>query len=142
MSKAPGGSTGGRGARGPGMRFGDVFLMSLGAIGSNKLRSFLALVGIVLGVASIIGVMTAISVMQATMEKEMTVLGTQTFQVQKWGNFNSEEEFRAAQKWPPVTLEEAQAIRDQVSSVDLVGTSSRKAATCRAWTCSPRAASR
>jgi putative ABC transport system permease protein len=122
MSKASGGSTGGRGARGPGMRFGDVFLMSLGAIGSNKLRSFLTLVGIVLGVASIIGVMTAISVMQATMEKEMTVLGTQTFQVQKWGNFNSEEEFRAAQKWPPVTLEEAQAIRDQVSSVDLVGT--------------------
>jgi putative ABC transport system permease protein len=105
------------------MRVSDVFLMSLGAIGSNKLRSFLTLVGIVLGVASIIGVMTAISVMQTTMEKEMTVLGAQTFQVQKWPNgFNSDEQRRAAQKWPPVTLDEAQAIRDQVSSVDLVGT--------------------
>src|SRR3990167_4372051 len=91
------------------MRVSDVFLMSLG--------------GIVLGVASIIGVMTAISVMQTTMEKEMTVLGAQTFQVQKWPNgFNSDEQRRAAQKWPPVTLDEAQAIRDQVSSVDLVGT--------------------
>src|SRR6185436_16542200 len=97
----------------------DVFAMSLSAIGANKLRSFLTLVGIVLGVASIIGVMTAISVMQTTMEKEMTVLGTQTFQVQKWPNgFNSQEEFRKAQKWPPVTLEEAQAIRDNVASVD------------------------
>src|SRR5688572_1719424 len=96
-------SSNGGGTNGPGMRLGDVFMMSLGAIGSNKLRSFLTLVGIVLGVASIIGVMTAISVMQGTMEKEMTVLGTQTFQVQKWGNFNSEAEFRAAQKWPPVT---------------------------------------
>ncbi|MEO8159964.1 MAG: ABC transporter permease [Arenimonas sp.] len=105
------------------INFGDVFAMSLGAIGGNKLRSFLTLVGIVLGVASIIGVMTAISVMQTTMEKEMTVLGTQTFQVQKWPNgFNSQDEFRKAQKWPPVTLEEAQAIRDNVSSVDFVGT--------------------
>jgi putative ABC transport system permease protein len=105
------------------LRRADVFFMSLGAIGSNKLRSFLTLVGIVLGVASIIGVMTAITVMQTTMEKEMSVLGAQTFQVQKWPNgFNSQEEFRAAQKWPPVTLDEAQAIREQVPSVDLVGT--------------------
>ena len=105
------------------MRVSDVFVMSLGAIGSNKLRSFLTLVGIVLGVASIIGVMTAISVMQTAMEKEMTVLGTQTFQVQKWPNgFNSDEESRRAQKWPPVTLEEAQLVRDQVPSVDFVGT--------------------
>ncbi len=105
------------------MRTSDVFVMSLGAIGSNKLRSFLTLVGVVLGVASIIGVMTAISVMQTTMEKEMSVLGTQTFQVQKWPNgFSGDDERREAQKWPPVTLAEAQAIRDQVPSVDLVGT--------------------
>jgi putative ABC transport system permease protein len=105
------------------MRISDVFVMSLGAIGGNKLRSFLTLVGIVLGVASIIGVMTAITVMQTTMENEMTVLGAQTFQVQKWPNgFTSDEQRREAQKWPPVTLEEAQAIRDQVPSVDLVGT--------------------
>src|SRR6187402_1656712 len=104
------------------MRVSDVFLMSLGAIGSNKLRSFLTLVGIVLGVASIIGVMTAISIMQATMEKEMSVLGTQIFQLQKWPNNMGRDAFLKAQKWPPVTLEEAQAIRDNVSSVDFVGT--------------------
>ncbi len=105
------------------MHKSDVFLMSLGAIGSNKLRSFLTLVGIVLGVASIIGVMTAITVMQDTMEREMSVLGAQTFQVQKWPNgFTSDEEERIAQTWPPVTLAEAQAIREQASSVDSVGT--------------------
>src|SRR5438045_6643293 len=95
-----------------------VLAMSLAAIGANKLRSFLTLVGIVLGVASIIGVMTAISIMQVTMEKEMTVLGTQTFQVQKFPNNGGRDTFLKAQKWPPVTLEEAQAIRDNVSSVD------------------------
>lgn len=105
------------------MRLFDTFVMSLGAIRSNKLRSSLTLFGVILGVASIIGVMTAISVIQNTMEKEMTVLGTQTFQVQKWPNgFSSDEQRREAMKWPAVTLEEAQTIRDQVQSVDLVGT--------------------
>ena len=101
----------------------DTFVMSLSAIRVNKLRSSLTLVGVILGVASIIAVMTAISVIQSTMEKEMTVLGTQTFQVQKWPNgFSSNEQRRKAMKWPPVTVKEAQLIRDNVGSVDLVGT--------------------
>jgi putative ABC transport system permease protein len=97
--------------------------MSLGAIVSNKLRTVLTLVGIVAGVASIIAVMTAISVVQGTMEQEMSVLGAQTFQVQKWpaGGFNSDEERRKAMLRPPLTLENAEAIREQVESVDLVG---------------------
>ena len=64
----------------------DTFIMSLGAIHRNKLRSALTLFGIILGVASIIGVMTAISIVQKTMEREMTILGSQTFQLQKWPN--------------------------------------------------------
>jgi len=101
----------------------DTFVMSLNAIRTNKLRSSLTLVGIVLGVASIIAVMTSISIIQSAMEKEMTVLGTQTFQVQKWPNgFSSDKQRRAAMKWPPVTVEEAQLIRDNVRSVDFVGT--------------------
>jgi putative ABC transport system permease protein len=86
------------------MRAPDTFFMSLGAILSNKLRSVLTLVGIVAGVASIIAVMTAISVIQGTMEKEMSVLGTQTFQVQKWpaGGFNSDSDRRRAMRRPPV----------------------------------------
>ena len=96
--------------------------MSLQAIRSNKLRSSLTLVGIVLGVASIIAVMTGISVIQSTMEKEMSVLGTQTFQVQKWpAGFSTPEERRKAMRRPPMTLSDAQAIRDHVRSVDIVG---------------------
>ena len=106
------------------MRKLDTLLMSTGAIRSNKLRSMLTLVGIVLGVASIIAVMTAISVIQKTMEKEMSVLGSQVFQLQKWppGGFNSQEEQREAMTWPPITLENAQAIRDHATTVEFVGT--------------------
>jgi len=101
----------------------DTLIMSLNAIRANKLRSSLTLVGIVLGVASIIAVMTAISVVQITMEKEMNVLGAQTFQVQKWpvGGFNSDEDRRKAFRRPPMTLSDAQAIRDHVETVDIVG---------------------
>jgi len=100
----------------------DTFFMSLSAIVSNKLRSTLTLVGIVAGVASIIAVMTAISVVQSTMEKEMSVLGAQVFQVQKWpAGFSTEEEHLRARRRPPLTVELANTIREQVGSVDLVG---------------------
>jgi putative ABC transport system permease protein len=105
------------------MRILDAVQMSMGAIVSHRLRSGLTLFGVVLGVASIISVMTALSVVQSTMEKEMSVLGAQTFQVQKWpaGGFNSREERRKAMRRPPITVEDAQAIREQVESADLVG---------------------
>jgi putative ABC transport system permease protein len=101
----------------------ELLAMSLGAIVANKLRSSLTLVGIVVGVASIIAVMTAIALIQATMEKEMSVLGTQVFQVQKWpaGGFNSAAQMRKAMRRPPLTLAQADAVRQQVPTVDLVG---------------------
>lgn len=104
------------------MRNSDTFAMAVQAIRTNKLRSSLTLFGIVLGIASIIAVMTGISVIQNTMEKEMSILGAQTFQIQKWPNgFSSDEDRRKAMRRPPVTLSDAQAIRDNVDSVDIVG---------------------
>src|SRR6185503_9711662 len=100
----------------------DIFAMSTRAIVGNKLRSSLTLLGIVAGIASIIAVMTAISVMQSAMEKEMSVLGTQVFQVQKFpAGFSSDQDRRKAMKRPPLTIENASAIREQVTSIDLVG---------------------
>jgi putative ABC transport system permease protein len=101
----------------------EILAMSLRSILANKLRSVLTLVGIVAGVASIIAVMTAISVIQATMEHEMSVLGAQTFQVQKWpaGGFASAAEQRRAMRRPPLTLANSAAIRAQVPTVDIVG---------------------
>src|SRR5262249_22017131 len=63
------------------------------------------------------------SVIQGTMEREMSVLGAQTFQVQKWpaGGFQSQAQRRKAMKRPALTLENAQAIRDHVSNVAIVG---------------------
>lgn len=105
------------------MQFSEVTRMALTAILSHKLRSFLTLVGIIAGVASIIGVMTGISVIQNTMESELSVLGSTVFQVQKWaaGGPISDEERRKIMKRRPTTEEHANAIRTKVSTITLVG---------------------
>ncbi len=68
----------------------DCFKMAVAAIGAHKLRSLLTLVGIIAGVAAIISVMTGVAVVQNTMERELSVLSSRTFQIQKFprGNFN------------------------------------------------------
>jgi len=62
----------------------ESFLMALNAIRINKLRSSLTLLGIVIGVFSIVAVMTAMGVMQNSIESGLSMLGTNTFQVQKF----------------------------------------------------------
>jgi len=101
----------------------ELLTQSLQALAANRLRSALTLLGIVAGVASIIAVMTALALVQATLEREMSVLGSQTFQAQKWpaGGFASAEQRRKAMLRPPLTLDQAAAIRQRVPTVDLVG---------------------
>ena len=105
------------------MKILELLKMSLTALRVNMLRSFLTLVGIIAGVASIIAVMTGISVIQNTMEKEMSVLGSTVFQVQKWhhGGPLSEEERRKIAQRRPTTVENANAIREKSKLVTLVG---------------------
>jgi putative ABC transport system permease protein len=101
----------------------DLLDMAFSAIMNHKLRSFLTLIGIIAGVASIIGVMTGISVIQKTIEGELSVLGSTVFQVQKWAAAGptTEAERRKIMRRRPTTIAHANAIREKVSSVSLVG---------------------
>jgi putative ABC transport system permease protein len=65
------------------MQFRESFLMALNAVRVNKLRSALTLLGIVIGVFSIIAVMTATRVLQSSIENGLSMLGSNTFQIQK-----------------------------------------------------------
>ena len=60
--------------------------MALGAITAHKLRSGLTLLGVLVGVFSIILVMTAMRVMQSNIERELSALGSETFMIKKWPN--------------------------------------------------------
>src|ERR1700689_1794002 len=62
----------------------DSFIMALTAIVAHKLRSALTLLGILVGVFSIIIVMTSMRAMQQKIESDLNQLGGQTFVVQTW----------------------------------------------------------
>src|SRR5512134_1271473 len=67
--------------------FGEIresFLMAMGALVAHKLRSALTLLGVLVGVFSIIVVMTAMRVLQRNIESELSQLGSHTFAIQKW----------------------------------------------------------
>jgi len=58
--------------------------MAVTAIAAHKLRSALTLLGVLVGVFSIIVVMTAMRVMQNNIERQLASLGSDTFMVRKW----------------------------------------------------------
>jgi putative ABC transport system permease protein len=62
----------------------ESFLMAMSALGAHKLRSALTLLGVTVGVFSIIVVMTAMRVLQSNIEEQMGQLGGRTFSVQKF----------------------------------------------------------
>jgi len=105
------------------MRILEAARMALAALRAHKLRSFLTLVGIIAGVASIIAVMTGIAVIQGTMEAELSVLGTRTFQAQKWParGFHTNVDWRQIMRRPPITMRDVEAVRKNVRTADLVG---------------------
>lgn len=70
------------------MQIQESFKMAVNAIKVNKLRSTLTLLGIGVGVFSIIGVMTAMGVLQNAIENGLSQLGTNTFQIQKFPAMN------------------------------------------------------
>lgn len=58
--------------------------MAVTAIAAHKLRSALTLLGVLVGVFSIIVVMTGMRVMQNNIEREIASLGGDSFMVRKW----------------------------------------------------------
>ena len=62
----------------------ESFWMAIDAIRKNKLRSGLTLLGISIGVFSVIGVMTAIRTLESSVASGLNVFATNTFVIQKY----------------------------------------------------------
>jgi putative ABC transport system permease protein len=62
----------------------EVIKMAFSALGINKLRSFLTMSGITIGVFSVIGVMTAVSALRGSIETGLSFLGSNIFQFAKY----------------------------------------------------------
>src|SRR5213078_634914 len=66
------------------MQFREIISMALQSLGANKLRSGLTMVGITIGVFSVISVMTAIGALQSSIEGGISFLGSNIFQFAKY----------------------------------------------------------
>lgn len=66
------------------MKFTQVFSVSFQSILTNKLRTALTVLGVVVGIFSIIVVMTIVTMLQNTIEEGFQFLNKNTFQIQKW----------------------------------------------------------
>ena len=68
--------------------------MALNAILAHPLRSALTLLGVLIGVFSIIVVMTAMRVLERNIENNLSQLGSQTFAIQKYPAGPVRQQFR------------------------------------------------
>src|SRR5256885_6810780 len=66
------------------MQFREILTMALASVGANKLRSSLTMLGITIGVFSVISVMTATGAMQGSIETGLTIFGSNIFQFAKY----------------------------------------------------------
>jgi putative ABC transport system permease protein len=108
------------------MEFSEIFKMSLTAIRSNKLRSALTLLGIIVGVFSIIGVMTAVQVLQNSIEDGLSGLGANTFQVQKQPVMASHAQWLKAMKRKDIRYQQGVIVKEKMTLAQSVALESWK----------------
>jgi len=70
------------------VNFSETIKLALLALAANKLRSALTMLGITVGVFSVIGVMTIISGVRSNIESGLNVLGANSFQITKFPAVN------------------------------------------------------
>jgi len=102
--------------------FKENCLMALSAVASHKLRSALTLLGVLVGVFSIIAVMTAVRVLQNNIEGELSQLGANTFQIRKYpGAFFGVTDFEKFWRRKNITFQDGVAVQERSTLARSVG---------------------
>jgi putative ABC transport system permease protein len=106
--------------------FRESLRMALTAVAAHKLRSALTLLGVLVGVFSIVAVMTAMRVMQTVVEAELSQLGDQTFMVRKFPTilFTMPEGLEKIRRRKNITLQEGRRLMDSVTLAKAIGVES------------------
>ena len=68
------------------MKITQIIKVALNSIVDNKLRTSLTMLGVVVGIFSIIVIMTVVTMLQKSIDSGLSSLSKDTFQIQKWGN--------------------------------------------------------
>ncbi|MEO6486681.1 MAG: ABC transporter permease, partial [Thermoanaerobaculia bacterium] len=85
----------------------EILRMALEALRTNRLRSLLTMLGVTIGVFSVIGVMTALSVIQGSIESGLSFLGSNIFQLAKYPTISTNDPEETFANRRDISLEQA-----------------------------------
>jgi putative ABC transport system permease protein len=89
----------------------ESFIFALGSVFVNKLRTFLSLFGITIGIFSIISVFTVLDWMENSIRSEIASMGDNVLYVNKWPwGLNTDVKWWDIIKWPTVSDKDYQAV--------------------------------
>jgi putative ABC transport system permease protein len=104
------------------IQVGESLSMAWLSLRSNKLRTFLTLLGIIIGVLTVIAVVSIIQGLNNYVYSKMSFYGANDFSVQKFSMIGTSlKEFREQMKRKDLTMTELQLLRDRCRSCELVG---------------------
>jgi putative ABC transport system permease protein len=104
--------------------FSESVSMAMGSLWSNKLRTFLTLLGIIIGVLTIIAVVSIIQGLNNYVYTQFAFFGANDFTVSKFSmTGGSLNEYREMLKRKNLTLDEMRILRQRCQSCTLVGAS-------------------
>ena len=103
------------------MKFSQLFSISFQSILNNKLRTSLTVLGVVVGIFSIIVIMTIITMLQNSIEDGLAMLNKNTFQIQKYDAIQTGHRDKSQRNRKNITIEEAERLKELLVEAKYVG---------------------
>lgn len=103
------------------IQYFETMIIALNSLRANKLRSFLTILGIVVGIFSIISISTVVSMLQVTIDSGLSILGKNTFQIQKFPAIRMGHVSDKIRNRKDITFEEYEKLKERLTSAKYVG---------------------
>src|SRR5438105_3171883 len=101
---------------------GEVVAMAIDTVRTNKMRSGLTILGVVIGITSIVGMTALIRGFDQSLRDMIRAIGPNTIFVQRFGvtSFANGAEIRDLFKRPNLSVSDARALEEQSETLSLV----------------------
>jgi putative ABC transport system permease protein len=105
------------------MKLNQIFSISFNSILNNKLRTSLTILGVVVGIFSIIVIMTIITMLQDSIENGLSLLNKNTFQIEKFDRTQARGPGgdRSWRNRKDITIDEAKKLKEVLTDAKYVG---------------------
>ena len=100
----------------------EVVVMAFDTVRTNKMRSFLTVLGVVIGITSIVGMTALIRGFDQSLRDLIAQSGPNIVYLQKFGvaSFTNQVEFSKLMKRPDLTVSDARALETQNSTLQYI----------------------